>query len=174
MKTVFFLRHATSPQHTPLSDVDRPLDEQGRGEAKEVAVYFQSNKLTVDLVLCSAALRAQETLEPLRSVLGTDNIEISKDFYNISEDKILQVLQDIPEGISRVLYIGHNPGIAFAILKFSEAFPDFLKQNITPATLVELHFEAEIWKNMGWKQGEIIRVFHPDFVPPESLSLAEQ
>jgi phosphohistidine phosphatase len=174
MKTVFFLRHATSPHHTPLSDVDRPLDAQGRGEAKEVAAYFQTNKLTVDLVLCSVALRAQETLEPLRSVLGTHNIEVSEGFYNISDNEILEVLQSIPNGISRILYIGHNPGIAFAILKLSDSFPEFLTQGIEPATLVEFQFNIETWKNVGWKKGKVMRVFHPDFVLPGSPAQEEQ
>ena len=173
MKTVFFLRHATSPQHIPLSDVDRPLDEQGREEAKEVATYFQTNALTVDLVLCSIALRAQETLEPLRSVLSTSSIEIAEEFYNISEEKILEILLSIPEDNSSILYIGHNPGIAFSILKFSDFFPEFLQRSIVPATLVELQFTSETWQDIGWKRGKVIRVFHPDFVPPGSPAQGE-
>jgi phosphohistidine phosphatase len=168
MKTLYLLRHAHAMSRgTDLSDFDRPLNERGWEEAKEIATYLQNKKLTFDLVLCSASLRTQETLEPLRPVVGTEQLDISESYYNISEEEILHHLKHLPEKATRVLYIGHNPGIAFAILRLAKTFPDFLKEGVHPATLVGFHFALEKWKDLAWQSGEIVDLFQPILSPSE-------
>jgi len=162
MKTLYILRHAHSePGGAILSDFDRPLDERGQAEAGAIARYFQQSGRQFDYVMCSAALRAQETLEPLRPILGTQAIELSENFYNISEDKILSYLRLIPDEMNNVLYIGHNPGVAFAILKLAGSVPDFLKDGIKTATLVGFQFPIYKWKDLDWREGQIWDVFQP-------------
>jgi phosphohistidine phosphatase len=171
MKTLYILRHAHSEsQDTVLSDFDRPLDEQGREEAEAVAHYLQRTGLQFDFVMCSAALRTQETLELLRPAIGTKSIELSESFYNISEDKILANLKRISDEMNKVLYIGHNPGVAFAILKFATSFPDFLLEGVKPATLVGLQFPIDSWENLDWREGQIWDVFQPSLATTEDLS----
>lgn len=162
MKTLYLLRHAhTVPHGLGLSDFDRPLDEQGRKESQALAQYLEKQKITFDFVMCSAALRAQETLEPLRAAIGTSSIEISENFYNISEEVILRYLQELPDTTNKVLYIGHNPGIAFAILRFAKTMPPFLPEGVAPATLAGLTFDSLHWENVGWEQGTLIDTFQP-------------
>ncbi len=162
MKILYLLRHAhAEPRDYGLSDFDRPLDERGREEAELVAEYLQKKQITFDFVMCSAALRTQETLEPLRPVVGTDALEISEDFYNSPEDKILDYLKRVADERTRVLYIGHNPGIAFAALKFTKVYPEVLMEGVTPATLIGFQFPFEKWNDLEWWSGEIIDVFQP-------------
>lgn len=162
MKTLYLLRHAhAESKDTSYADFDRPLDERGQQEAGAVAAYIKEKKLSFDFVLCSAALRTQETLEPLRTVVGTEAIEISESFYNSPEDLILKHLQKISNEWKSVLYIGHNPGIAFAALKFAKAFPDVLMQGVNPATLIGFHFPLDQWADLDWREGEITDVFQP-------------
>lgn len=169
MKILYLLRHAhAEPQPTAFADHDRPLVERGWEEAKALATYFSTQNITVDFVMCSSALRAQETLEPLRSVVGTQDIEISESFYNIPEDDILKHLQKLPSPVGSVLYIGHNPGIAFAILRFSKSFPAFLNEGVSPATLVGLHFPIKEWVDLEWGRGEITDVFQPALASAEA------
>lgn len=171
MKTFFLLRHATAEnQSTPLTDFDRPLDEKGWDEAKQLVTYWQDTSLTVEGVLCSAALRAQETLELLRPFLGTQNIEISDQFYNISEDQILENLNLLPETMNRVLYIGHNPGLTFFAFKIASHYPDFLTQGVNPTTLIECQLLADRWAHVAWKTAEVTEIFRPGLVPPKDPS----
>ena len=156
MKHLYLLRHAHAEPHgLGFSDFDRPLDERGHVEAKEVAHYLHQHKITFDYVMCSAALRAQETLEPLRPYLGTQDIEISDSFYNISEDKILEYLRLVNDEKEKVLYIGHNPGIAFASLKLAKVAPPLLMEGIKPATLIGFEFPYTHWITLDWGQGEV-------------------
>ncbi len=162
MKQIYLLRHAHAETHSlGFADFDRPLDERGQEETRAIARHLHSQGMTFDFVMCSAALRAQETLEPLRPIIGTDAIEISESFYNISEDKILDHLKLVSNERQRILYIGHNPGIAFSILKFAKTIPNFLMEGITPGTLTGLQFSLDNWINLEWGEAEIIDVFQP-------------
>jgi len=174
MKQLYLLRHAyTVPHNLGLSDFDRPLDERGQKESQEIAAYLIQKKITFDFVMCSAALRAQETLESLRPILGTKAIEISGNFYNIPEDIILRYLQQISDAKNKVLYIGHNPGIAFSILKFSPVIPPDLGGGITPGTLIGMEFSLDHWENLEWGTAEIIDIFQPGLLETKSLSPQE-
>jgi phosphohistidine phosphatase len=163
MKTLYLLRHAHAESSgLGFSDFDRPLDERGQEEAKSLAEYLRRKKITFDFVMCSAALRAQETLEPLRSVVGTKAIEISESFYNISEDKIRDHLRQVSDDRAKILYIGHNPGLAFTILKFASVTPPFLMEGVSPGTLTGLKFSLNTWMDLDWGTAEVIDLFQPD------------
>lgn len=162
MKTIYLLRHAhAAPRELSLSDFDRPLDERGREEAEAVANYLREKSIIFDFVMCSAALRTQETFEPLRTFVESDAIEISIDFYNIPEDHILNHLKHISNDKNTVLYIGHNPGIAFTALKLAKVLPEVLMEGITPATLIGFQCHIDKWENLEWGGGEAIDVFQP-------------
>src|SRR3990167_8449156 len=137
MKTLYLLRHAHTESRGPgMSDFDRALDDQGRAEAEAIGQYVQKNSLSFDFVMCSAALRCQETFEPLRQFIKTADSEISVGLYNIPEDDILEHIRQVSDDVKHLLYIGHNPGLAFAILKLAQKIPEFLNEGIHPATLV--------------------------------------
>lgn len=149
---------------------DRPLDEQGQKESRSLAQYLKRKNITFDFVMCSAALRAQETLEPLRSVIGTKAVEISENFYNIPEETILSNLQQLPEDINKVLYIGHNPGIAFCVLRFSKdlkEMPNLPTEGIPPGTLTGFTFDLQQWGELNWGEGQLIDTFQPPQDEPE-------
>lgn len=174
MKTLYLLRHAhAEPRGESFSDFDRPLDERGRQEADAVAAYLQQKKVTFDFIMCSAALRTQETLEPLRPVVGTEAIEISEDFYNSPEDTILKHLRRVSDERERILYIGHNPGIAFAALKFTKVFPSILMEGLTPATLIGYQFPFDHWKDLDWWTGEVTDLFQTSLLLTDSPSPEE-
>lgn len=162
MKTLYLLRHAhTERQSLGGSDYDRALDEQGLEEADALGQYLKDKNLTFDYAMCSAAIRAQETLEPLRSYVTSGQIEVSTDFYNITEDQILKNIQNVPDNVERLLYIGHNPGIAFAILRLALKVPPDLTEGVKPGTLVGFQIPINSWSELNWKSGEVIDMFHP-------------
>lgn len=165
MKTLYLLRHAQAiPREVSLSDFDRPLDENGQKEAEAVAQHLQQKKIPFDFVMCSAALRAQETLEPLRPNIGTEAIEISKNFYYSPEDQILDHLRHVSDEKNCILYVGHNPRLAFAALKLAKTFPEVLKEGLMPATLIGFQFPITQWVDLNWWEGEVIDVFQPQLV----------
>jgi len=134
---------------------------------KSVADYLHKNNITFDFIMCSAALRAQETLESLRPIIGTTDIEISESFYNIHDESILDHLRQVSDERHKVLYIGHNPGLAFSILKFSKVIPNFLMGSVTPGTLTGFQFPIQKWIDLNWGEGEVIDLFQPSPIQTE-------
>src|SRR5215475_12494664 len=70
MKTLYLLRHAKSSWKDPgLDDLDRPLNKRGRESAKTMAAYLRRARISPDVVVCSTALRAKQTLEPIANAI---------------------------------------------------------------------------------------------------------
>ena len=112
MKRIMLLRHAKSSwDDATLSDHERPLAPRGRRAAAAIADHLHGNGLAVELVLCSSARRARETLERLGTSLGTARTSIEDDLYGASDDELLERLRRLPEPLESVAVIGHNPGL---------------------------------------------------------------
>ena len=72
MKRVYLLRHAKSSWKVGgVPDHDRPLAPRGRRAASAIAGHLLEEGIEPELVLCSTARRARETLERIAPVLGT-------------------------------------------------------------------------------------------------------
>lgn len=113
MKTVLLLRHAKSAwDDHGLSDHDRPLNRRGEKAAQAMAEHLAAHGPQPDLILCSTATRARQTLAPLVDLLTpAPPISLEKGLYLASEDMLLARLRDLPAEVGVVLLIGHNDGI---------------------------------------------------------------
>jgi phosphohistidine phosphatase len=109
---VYLLRHAKSSWDEPsLADHDRPLAKRGRKATKLLRGHLDEAGIEPDLVLCSSATRAVETLEGIRSGLGDARVEIESGLYRAGSDALLRRLQALSEDVGEVMLIGHNPAI---------------------------------------------------------------
>ena len=114
MKTLYLLRHAKSNWGSPeLDDHDRPLAARGERAAAVMGVHFAQQQYQPSLVLCSSALRTRQTLEALLPHLpGHPELVVEEGIYLASCGQLLTRVQELDDGQSGVLLIGHNPGIA--------------------------------------------------------------
>jgi phosphohistidine phosphatase len=106
-------RHAKSSwKNSHIADHDRPLASRGRRAAEVMADHLAAVNPPPALVLCSTALRARDTLEPLRDRLpaGTD-VRVEGDLYGASAVQLLARLRQVDEPAGAVLVVGHNPGL---------------------------------------------------------------
>jgi phosphohistidine phosphatase len=114
VKTILLLRHAKSAwDDGHLADHDRPLNRRGEGAAKAVAEHFVASEPRPDLILCSTAARARQTLAPLLERLASPAppISLEKGLYLASEDLLMERLRKLPDEAGTVLLIGHNDGM---------------------------------------------------------------
>jgi phosphohistidine phosphatase len=110
---IHLLRHAKSSWDEPrLADHDRPLAKRGRKAAKLLRKHIRDSEIDPNLVLCSSAARAVETLEGVRPGLGDPRVEIEAGLYRAGSDGLLRRLQALPEDVGEVMLIGHNPAIS--------------------------------------------------------------
>jgi len=93
-----------------LADRDRPLNARGRRAGARVGEYLRDAGVRPDLVLCSAARRARQTLELLQ-LAKTTNVLIEDQLYGAESHTLLSRLRSIPDDAASAMLIGHNPGV---------------------------------------------------------------
>jgi phosphohistidine phosphatase len=113
MGRLYLLRHAKSSWDDPaLADFERPLAPRGRKAAKRIADHAAREGIRPELVICSPAARARETLERVAPGLGEPEVEFDERLYGATEDELLARLREVPSSVGSVLLVGHNPGTA--------------------------------------------------------------
>src|SRR6266851_6276958 len=122
MKILHLFRHAKSSwKHADLDDHERPLSKRGRKTAKSIAAELRRAKIAPDLVICSTAVRARQTLDPIGKVLKPPKVVLERGLYEVAQQKIWKHLWSLPESAECVLVIGHNPGLHDLALELADA-----------------------------------------------------
>ena len=113
-RRVHLLRHAKSSwDDAALDDHERPLAPRGLKAAASIARWIEEHDdVRPELVLCSSAVRARETLAQVEDALGSPRIEIEDGLYAASADELVRRLGQLSPEMREVLLVGHNPGLA--------------------------------------------------------------
>ena len=174
MKTLLLLRHAKSAWNNDrLADHDRPLNRRGEGSAKAMADHLASSAPRPDLILCSTAVRARQTLAPLVERLAgqAPPISLERSLYLASANALLKRLRDLPNEVATVLLIGHNDGIwqlAEALAgKGQPSMLAALRQKYPTGALTHLKIDLDRWPDLPVGKAELI-----EFIRPRELETA--
>jgi phosphohistidine phosphatase len=168
MHTLYLLRHAKSSWSDPtLADEQRPLAPRGRRDAKRIAAHLVQLGIKPDLILCSAAERTRQTLEPLRAVLGaTSTLSLETELYAASLEELLERIRLIPEEVTSLMLIGHNPGLQDLALALASTGPELarLKRKFPTAALATLTLPETSWRELAEGDAQLA-----SYVVPEQL-----
>jgi phosphohistidine phosphatase len=164
MKRLYLLRHAKSSwKDADLADRERPLAGRGRRAAKAMSKHLRSAGVDPELVLCSPARRARETLERIEPVFGPRTVRLEDSIYGAGVDELLAVLREVRNGVASVLLIGHNPGLqdlAVALARPS-ALRDQLAVKFPTAALATLDFDTDAWTTLAPGTGTLTAFVRP-------------
>ena len=109
MTRLLLLRHSRAGWPEPgMRDFDRPLDATGAAEAVHVGIMMRENACRPDLVVCSGARRARQTLEGVRAHTETGHAIYTDILYSTDAIGYLDVVRQAPTA-NTLLLIGHNP-----------------------------------------------------------------
>ena len=165
MKRLILTRHAKSAWDDPLTpDHDRPLNERGKAAAADLGQWLASRGYVPQKVLCSDAVRTQQTWAGIAPALpATPVMELKPALYHAGVDVMLAVLKNAKADV--VMMIGHNPGIAEFAAKLVAKAPlnTEFDRYPTGATLV-VDFVADAWDQIELGSGIV-----DDFVIPKEL-----
>jgi phosphohistidine phosphatase len=168
VKQLFLLRHAKSSWEDPdLVDHDRPLAPRGRRAAKLIAEHLRRQTVAPALVLCSSALRTRETLERIAPALGEEvPVQIEGELYAASEQRLLERVRAVEDGIESLLLIGHNPGVEQLALLLASSGQKVatLARKYPTGALATLEFSGR-WRELGSGSAELT-----GFVTPKQLA----
>jgi phosphohistidine phosphatase len=165
MKRLILVRHAKSAWDDPLvADHDRPLNERGHAAAVDLGQWLASRGYVPGKVLCSDALRTQQTWAGIAPALpGSPVVELKPALYHAGAEVMLAVLRHA--AADTVMMIGHNPGIsdfAARLVAHPPLNAEF-ERYPTGATLV-VDFIADSWAEVDFGQGATV-----DFIVPREI-----
>jgi phosphohistidine phosphatase len=112
MRDLYLLRHAKSSWDDPRQDDhERPLAPRGVASMKAIAKHLRREGVAPDLVLCSSARRARETLERVLPALGDATIEVEDGLYTFDASILLRRIHRVPAAVRSLMLVGHNPAM---------------------------------------------------------------
>ena len=147
MKTLYIIRHGKSAWDNPsIKDHNRTLLPEGTERTKKVAKFLASRNIMPDLIVSSSATRAFETAKILAHELhySEDDIRVETDIYDQGTAYLMELLYGLPNEISSVMLIGHNPTFTHFANKFIDKPIDAL---VTTGT-VSISFETDKWEEL--------------------------
>jgi len=105
------MRHAKAEQAGP-TDFERPLADRGRRDAAEAGSWLAAQGVTPDHALVSAALRTEQTWDAVASSAGWSvSADLDRGLYAAGPESALDLARLVPDSVSSLVVIGHNPTI---------------------------------------------------------------
>jgi phosphohistidine phosphatase len=151
MRRLLILRHAKSSWDDPgLADHDRPLAPRGRRAAKVIARHLRHEGTAPELVLCSSARRARETLKRIAPALGDAEVHVERGLYAASGEDLLERLRAVADEVRSVMLIGHNPAVERLALGLADPGPERerVEAKFPTGALATLAFEGS-WRSLA-------------------------
>lgn len=168
MRTLYLLRHAKSSWDDPgLDDHARPLAARGERAAPLIAAYMHEHEIAPQVILCSSARRARETLGLLGDAvpIGCD-VRIEDALYGASADDLIRRLRALPEDVVCAMVIGHNPAmqrLAWLLARAGNGLSALTRKYPT-AALAVLEADVASWPELARGCAQL-----SDFVRPRDL-----
>lgn len=143
-KTLFLVRHAKSSWADPgMSDYDRPLNQRGLRDAPQMGLHLKNSGIFPELIICSTAIRARQTLEHLN--LGIENTVFENRIYEASAETLLEIIQSIENSYTSAMLIGHNPGMTWLATDLSGR----RIENLPTCAVARISLKTDKWNRAG-------------------------
>ena len=157
MKNLLLMRHSDA-QSAPTvkgQDHDRPLTSRGREKCLAIAKYLAQHALLPEAILASSATRCIQTAETLLQSLDL-SLEIGAvpELYQASLDLYLGTIHQVPDQLSNVLIVGHNPtiqGFAHAMRKTGVEVGSF-----NCAAIACMSLTTQFWGETSYHSGNCL------------------
>jgi phosphohistidine phosphatase len=154
-RLVYLFRHAKSSWSDPgPEDFDRPLAPRGERASEAMGDYFRLADLYPGLVVCSAALRARQTLERVLPAIGEQAVvRHYRGLYLAGPQAMLNRLRRTPDEVRRVMLVAHNPGMQTLARRLAGVGPEQdmsrLAEKFPTGALAILVFRGRSWEELA-------------------------
>jgi phosphohistidine phosphatase len=161
VRYIYLLRHAHALAGDPdASDHERSLSARGHEECAAVASRLSAEPVAPEVILCSTAIRTRETLAALAaSQPAWPDAQYLPRLYLASPGELLHQLQQLGPDISRVMVVGHNPGLHELALLLATPYNglvrDSLELGLTTGGFVGLSTE-KLWADLSSGGAELL------------------
>jgi phosphohistidine phosphatase len=123
-----------------------------------MAAHLREQRIDPELVLCSSARRARQTLEGIEPALGKRTVHVEGELYAASAAELVDRLRRVPRSVRSVLVIGHNPGLQRLVLELARPGPErrAVEEKFPTAALATLAFDGSRWEDLDSDSAELI------------------
>jgi phosphohistidine phosphatase len=145
-RKIFIIRHGKSSWDAIVDDLDRPLTERGVKNSYEMAERLGEKGLIPEAVYSSPANRALHTAIIMSRVwkLPEDRIHICRDLYLPEPEDIANAVVGMPDELTSVAVVGHNPGFT----EFANRFMKRPVDNVPTAGVVVVTLQIDSWNDL--------------------------
>jgi phosphohistidine phosphatase len=153
VRQLTLLRHAKSSwAEDGQADRERPLAPRGRKAAHRLAGYLREQGVRPEVVLCSPAARATETLELIRPGLGEEvDVRLDEALYGAGARELLERLRRLPDGVGWAMVVGHNPGLQQLVVLLARDGPlrEKARSHFPTGALASMRLRDGVWADLG-------------------------
>lgn len=170
MVTLSLFRHAKSAWSSPaLGDFDRPLAPRGMRDAPHMGSFVAESGLEPDVILCSTAKRARQTLDLALPEFKTEpQVQFSDDLYHAGPADMFKMVRRLDESCSHAMLVGHNPGMHALACDLVGSGDDTiirsLAQKFPTAALAVIDFDCS-WRELAPGGGRLRIFMTPKALP---------
>ncbi len=159
MKSILILRHAKSSwKDADVNDHDRPLNKRGKRDAPHMGELLQDKHLVPDFIISSTAKRAHSTAKAVaKAARYKGDITLNQSLYAAPPTAYIDVLHDLSNKYSRVLMVGHNPGLEQLVSMLSG------EEHIMPTcSLAHIQLRINSWTEVDYEtKGKLLGIWNP-------------
>ena len=158
MKTIYLMRHAKSKRGPEYpTDYGRPLAKRGKRNAAEMGRFLVEQDCLPDLIWSSTAERARDTT--LRLIQAADyqgEVRFTASLYDTEDETYLDMVWDLDDTLTSVMFVGHNPTTATVIESLCGAW-----LRMPTAAIARVDFEVDSWRDVDERGGQLAWVQVP-------------
>jgi phosphohistidine phosphatase len=158
------LRHAKSSwDDAGLRDFDRPLSDRGRRDAPRMGEALLDRGPSPDLIVCSPAARARQTVEAFTKAAGLSaHVKFDGGIYDAPSAELMKLIRALPDSRNRVLLVGHNPGFEDIVARLTGAY-----ERMPTAALACIELSVGSWKDVEDSTGRLAYLLTPKLLKQE-------
>ena len=140
------MRHAKAAAEEPgETDFDRVLTAEGIRMARETATTLKGRGFQIERIIASAAARTLQTADIVAEEMQLDAARLDLEELYLAPAKVFEaaVCERSFEDASTVLVVGHNPGIAGLMCRWSDKI-----FAVPTSTVAVFESSAETWHDV--------------------------
>lgn len=165
MKSLFIIRHAKAKSldfnQDFSADILRPLAPSGHTTAQHMATELRESHQGLNPTLVSSPAHrtvgtAQYFLDAFQK--SPNELVIVNSLYEASLETLLNTVLELDDNWETVFLFGHNPSLSYFASKCDSESRLF---DLKPASIVQINFDVNTWKQASYKNSRIGLVLYP-------------
>ncbi|HEY5362175.1 MAG TPA: histidine phosphatase family protein [Streptosporangiaceae bacterium] len=150
------MRHAKAGDLPGGPDAERALRERGRRDAGAAGRWLRDNGYGPAAVICSPARRARQTWQEVSAELaGEVSVRTDPQLYQADSDELTAIIAQAPDGLTSLMYVGHNPAAAEVVASLTGVDLSF------PTAAIAVIGLPGPWAEIAPGTGELIASWRP-------------